>query len=487
MLNDYNSFNKDGRNLVDVFKELQAMQNQPKSTILETQEVEKPKKSKVSPHFNFSHKNKKTLNSFKEQLRYNPNATESFNRPSSRNVKPTKNSELKLSHIIIGCSMLIIGMAVLFPKGSPIKESYAKEETSSSVINYEINKHSLNMQSIISENAGMDRVKEQVTEERDVNFKTNYTNNASLPKGEEVVKQEGAIGKDKVTVVKTYENGEFVEEIILSKETLTEPTPKIIDLGTSEFLAKNQVHIGDTMYLVNDGTLRETADDASEEVADIKSSLDVKLLELTSEDWCKVSFDGVEGYIKTSNLTSAAVTPSIVEKNRIQRILLKVNIDMELNKVSDLTLNDYKKIFTNLPNDTKGIFEANYQNFYNAEKKYKVNGIFLAAMAAHESAWGTSQIAEDKHNLFGYGSYDETPYESSYDFTDYSEGIETVAKTMAKYYLNPAGTKIYDDETALAWYFNGPTLQGVNTRYASDKDWYKKVYSYMQLLYNSLQ
>ena len=61
MLNDYNSFNKDGRNLVDVFKELQAMQNQPKSTILETQEVEKPKKSKVSPHFNFSHKNKKTL------------------------------------------------------------------------------------------------------------------------------------------------------------------------------------------------------------------------------------------------------------------------------------------------------------------------------------------------------------------------------------------------------------------------------------------
>ena len=40
------------------------------------------------------------------------------------------------------------------------------------------------------------------------------------------------------------------------------------------------------------------------------------------------------------------------------------------------------------------------------EKKYNINGIFLASMAIHESGWGTSQIAQDKKNLFGYGSYD---------------------------------------------------------------------------------
>ena len=120
------------------------------------------------------------------------------------------------------------------------------------------------------------------------------------------------------------------------------------------------------------------------------------------------------------------------------------------------------------------------------DKKYNVNGIFLASMAIHESGWGTSQIASDKKNLFGYGSYDETPYESSYDFSDYSEGIETVAKSLANYYLNPSGTKISGGETAAAWYYNGPTLEGVNTRYASDKEWHKKVYSYMELLYNRL-
>ena len=167
--------------------------------------------------------------------------------------------------------------------------------------------------------------------------------------------------------------------------------------------------------------------------------------------------------------------------------MVKVNIDIELNRTSGLSLNDYKKIFTNLPNDNKKIFEDNYTAFYNAEKKYNINGIFLASIAIHESNWGNSEIAENKKNLFGYGSYDSTPYTSSFEFTDYSEGIETVAKSLVKYYLNPPGTKIYDNETAAAWYYNGPTLKGVNTRYASDENWHSKVFNYMQMLYNRLQ
>ena len=41
-------------------------------------------------------------------------------------------------------------------------------------------------------------------------------------------------------------------------------------------------------------------------------------------------------------------------------------------------------------------------------------------------------------------------------------------------------------QTATAWYYNGPTLEGVNQRYASDPDWHTKVYSYMEMLYNRL-
>lgn len=455
MAKDNNSFQREERNLIDVFNELQELQHNPKARQAYQRQT---RKSKFSMHSKID---------------------------SNQTFKKTY--DLKLSHIIIGCSALIIGMAIFFPKTSAFTESYAKEENIEGASEYELNRHRLNMQSIISENSGMDRVKEQVTEERNVDFETTYQNNGSLPKGEEVVLQEGVLGKDNVTVVKTYENGNFVEEVILAKERLVEPTSKVIDLGTSEFLAKHKVHIGDVMYFVKKGMLKEAADDNSKDVAEVAESLDVKLLELPSEEWCKVSYDGLEGFIKTSNLTSASSTPNIVEKNRIQRILIKVNKDMELNKASGLTLNDYKKIFTNLPNDKNNIFEDNYAVFYNMEKQYNINGIFLASMAIHESAWGTSQIAKDKHNLFGYGAYDESPYESSLGFDTYAEGIETVAKSLVKYYLNPPGTKIYGGETAVASYYNGPTLEGVNTRYASDKEWHNKVYSYMEMLYNRLK
>ena len=447
--------NHDNRSLSDVFKELQ--------------DIQQAQTSNSKKHYKKAYKTKK-------------NVASHFHRNYSY-----RNSDLKLSHIIIGCGILIVGLAVLFPKNTSFTQSYAREEAIEEISEYELNRHRLNIQSIISENADMDRVKEQVTEERDIEFITEYNNNPTLPKGEEVIQQEGALGKENVTAIKTYESGNFVEEIILSKEKLVEPIPKMIDVGTSEFLAKHKVHIGDIMYFVDTSNLKESPDSSAIDVAEVKKSLDVKLLELPSEEWCKVAFDNIEGYVQTSNLTSSYTTPNIIEKNRIQKILIKINIDMELNKTSGLTLNDYKKIFTNLPNDRNKIFENNYTVFYNAEKKYNINGIFLASIAIHESGWGSSQIANDKNNLFGYGSYDATPYESSFEFSDYSEGIETVAKSLVKYYLNPSGTKIYDGETAAAWYYNGPTLKGVNTRYASDEEWHLKVFKYMETLYNRLQ
>lgn len=425
-----------------------------------------------------------TKNLIQDKLLYGTSSWWTSNTP--QNTVHTKTSDLKLSHIITGCSILVVSLAIFFPKTTTFSESYAKTDTQVEVANFELNRHRINVQNIISENSDMGRVKEQVVEEREIEFETTYTNNATLPKGEEVVKQEGIVGTDRVEAVKTYENGEFVEEILLSRTTLQEPTPKIIDLGTSEFLAKHKVHLNDVMYLTKTANLKKEPESSSEDVAEVKQYLDVKLLDLPNEDWAKVSFDSIEGYVQTSTLTSAHTTPTIVDRNRVQRILLKVNIDMELNKVSGLTLNDYKKIFTGLSNDTNKIFENNYQVFYNMEKKYNINGIFLASIAIHESNWGKSQIAQDKNNLFGYGSYDSTPYESSFEFENFEEGIETVAKSLVKYYLNPAGTKIYDGEKAEATYFNGPTLAGVNTRYASDKEWHKKVYKYMEMLYNRL-
>ena len=52
---------------------------------------------------------------------------------------PTKNVMIcKLSHIIIGCGILIVRLAVFFPKTLPFTQSYAKEETIEEISEYEI-------------------------------------------------------------------------------------------------------------------------------------------------------------------------------------------------------------------------------------------------------------------------------------------------------------------------------------------------------------
>ena len=59
------------------------------------------------------------------------------------------------------------------------------------------------------------------------------------------------------------------------------------------------------------------------------------------------------------------------------------------------------------------------QSFIDAGKTYGVNALYLAAHAIHESAFGTSDIALGKNNLFGFGSYDASPFIASYRFSIY--------------------------------------------------------------------
>ena len=158
---------------------------------------------------------------------------------------------------------------------------------------------------------------------------------------------------------------------------------------------------------------------------------------------------------------------------------------MALNKPSGLSLEQFKKVLTD-SKDVNNIFSENAEYFYYIEQQYNINGIFVAAIGLHESAWGTSKIAQNKKNLFGYGAYDSSPYSSSYSFDTYAEGIDLIARVLVKYYLNPNGTSIYNGEIASGKYYNGNTLTAVNKKYATDKNWANSVYKYMEYLYKKI-
>ena len=160
-----------------------------------------------------------------------------------------------------------------------------------------------------------------------------------------------------------------------------------------------------------------------------------------------------------------------------------LSFNIALNKPSGFTLEQFTKALTD-DKDKNKIFQNNAKYFYYIEKQYNINGMFVAAVGIHESAWGTSKISRDKNNLFGYGAYDSNPYNGAYTFDNYDESIDLVSRVFVKYYLNPSGTKIYDGNTANGKYYNGNTLSAVNKKYATDKNWANGVYKQMQYLYN---
>jgi beta-N-acetylglucosaminidase len=108
------------------------------------------------------------------------------------------------------------------------------------------------------------------------------------------------------------------------------------------------------------------------------------------------------------------------------------------------------------------------ESFVNAEQKHGVNAWFLTGLAIHESGYGSSKIATDKNNVFGFQAYDANPYESARTFASKEEGVDVVAKYLSEAYLTPGGT-----------YYNGVSIDNIGKRYATDPNWAAAIKKHM--------
>lgn len=345
---------------------------------------------------------------------------------------------------------------------------------------------------IIKNNHNKDVTKEEIVEEEEeLEYITKYENNSSLPKGTIQVTQEGRNGKQKVYIRKTYNNDEVISEEQIKSTITKSAVNKIVEIGTAGYSSNYKVKVGDTLYVTSDrlSVMLENSEE-SQKVGTILKNTEVKLLQI-GDYFYQINGGGVIGWVNKDSLTY--INPNLssveIEENyggmTKSQALKKLSSDMNLNIPSGLSLEQFKKVL-NDPKDKNKILYNNAEYFYYAEKQYNINGIFVAAVAIHESNWGTSKIANNKNNLFGYGAYDSSPYNSAYSFTDYSESIDLISRVFVKYYLNPTGTKIYNGEIANGKYYNGNTLSAVNKRYATDKNWANSVYNHIKYLYNKL-
>lgn len=112
------------------------------------------------------------------------------------------------------------------------------------------------------------------------------------------------------------------------------------------------------------------------------------------------------------------------------------------------------------------------QDFIDAQNKYGVNAQYLVAHAIWETGWGGSDLRNYKQNLYGYGAYDVCPFTCGYYFPSGSASIDKVAYQVRRDYLDPTGAYYYAEY--------GPTLVGMNVRYATDQNWKNGIANLME-------
>ncbi len=406
--------------------------------------------------------------------------------------KGRKHSKVSIKNIMIFfASITILLCLVACYNHYLVENEVLAKETSNETIDETVrisNAAEINLEELISTNTQQNSTEEFVTEETDLEYITKYQSNPELPTGVIQVIQEGREGKQEVTTKKVYEDGQVVSEEQISSKVTKASVNKIVEVGSGSGKTY-KVKVGDIVYITSDrAEIRVEPNEESQKVATLGKGERLTVLSV-SGNWYQIS-GSARGYIKSENTTYINPNESYEEEEEQSTsgsggYIASPSFDMALNKPSGLSLEQFKKVLTD-SKDTNKVMQNNAEYFYYIEQQYNINGVFVAAVAIHESAWGTSRIAQNKHNLFGYGAYDSNPYNGAYDFSDYSESIDLIARVFVKYYLNPKGTSIYGGEEASGKYYNGPTLSGVNTKYATDKNWANAVYNQMKYLYNKL-
>lgn len=349
----------------------------------------------------------------------------------------------------------------------------------------------IDIESIIERNESEIITEKIEKQETDIEFTTIYRQNDSLAKGKIQTLQEGQDGKQDAVIKKIYKNGELISEAQISSEIKKVSIDKIVEIGTAAFSNNYVPIVGDILKATaNTLAIRTEPREDAKKLITIKAG-DTVTLKAKQDDWYYVEYQTYLGWAPMDCLVY--VNPNGTgdgdEKNNQytkEELTQNLGFSMLLNKKSGLSIEQFKKVLEHDPSDKNNVFTENAEYFYYVEQQYNVNGLFVAAVGIHESAWGTSSISLNKKNLFGYGAYDRDPGGSAATFESYSEGIDLVARVFVKYYINPAGTDIYNGEKAVGTYYRGATLTAVNKSYATDTNWANGVYRWMMYLYNKL-
>ncbi|HDR7671509.1 S-layer protein / peptidoglycan endo-beta-N-acetylglucosaminidase [Bacillus cereus] len=195
--------------------------------------------------------------------------------------------------------------------------------------------------------------------------------------------------------------------------------------------------------------------------------IDLKISVGTDNGWQPNRFiTRAEAAQLTAKTDMMQLTPKNVLKEK-EIITATSYEDLNLTVASKITAQEIDSFIAKYHSDSPLVGHG--QDFINAQNQYGVNAHYLAAHAILESGYGKSEIAYQKHNLFGLRAYDGDPFKYAKYLPAYGDSIAYNANYVRERYLEESGM-----------HYNGPTLAGMNVKYASDKGWAKKIAGIME-------
>lgn len=101
-----------------------------------------------------------------------------------------------------------------------------------------------------------------------------------------------------------------------------------------------------------------------------------------------------------------------------------------------------------------------------------INELYVAAHAVIETGWGElGDIVREKNNLYGFGAFDVAPEEMAHGFDSFADCTRHAMSYVREEYLTEGGD-----------HYNGPTLDGMNVKYATDDQWAESICGVMNTL-----
>lgn len=187
------------------------------------------------------------------------------------------------------------------------------------------------------------------------------------------------------------------------------------------------------------------------------------------------SLDGIYFYTNRTTMLSNYSVGSIAGSMNSSNPFYNYYQYLPFRSTTKLNATDFKNFLTsklNGSNLTTSVLnnDAAINQFFSSQDNVSVNAALEFSMAMLESGYGTSQIAREKNNLFGWGAVDSGPYAGAFKFANVAQGID--------YHFNNAINTGYLDAVEDPRYFGGNVgnkNNGVNVRYASDPFWGMKI------------